>query len=69
MSDFACPTASFLATGGLSYYFTKFHDFSMIIQGFFKFMIFPCMELFFSDFQGFPWFPELVGTLILQEIR
>ena len=36
----------------LSYYFTKFHDFSMIIQVFPNSMIFPCMELF-SDFPGF----------------
>ena len=38
-----------------------FHDYS----GFFSnFMIFPCMELFFHDF---PWFPELVGTLIFPQ--
>ena len=35
----------------------------MNIQGFFSnSMIFPCM-VFFRDFPGFPWFPELVGTL------
>ena len=27
-------------------------------------MIFPYLELFFSDFPGFPWFLELVGTLM-----
>ena len=44
-----CPTAGFLATSGIgvrqlvfwllvvsSIYFTNFHDFSMIIQGFFR---------------------------------
>ena len=31
----------------------------MINQVFSNSMIFPCMELFFSDFPGFPWFPEL----------
>ena len=25
-------------------------------------MIFPCMERFFSDFPGFPLFPELMGN-------
>ena len=35
----------------------------MIIQVFSNSMIFPCME-FFSDFPGFPWFPEPVGTLL-----
>ena len=60
-----CPTASFLATGGLvlSYYLTKFHDFSMIIQFFFKFNDFSMHGTFFSDFPGFTRFPELVGTL------
>ena len=37
-----------------SNYFIKFHDFSMIIKIFSNSMIFPCMELFFSDFPGFP---------------
>ena len=37
--------------------------FSRIIQDFSNSMIFTCMKLFFSDFSGFPWFPELVGTL------
>ena len=48
----------------LSYYFTKFHDFSMIIQFFFKFHDFSMHGTFFSDFPGFPWFPEFVGTLV-----
>ena len=36
----------------------------MIIQAFSNSMIFSCMELFFLDFPGYPWFPELVGTLM-----
>ena len=44
-------------------YLTKFHDFSMIIQVFFRFHEFSMHGTFFSDFPGFPWFPELVGTL------
>ena len=46
-----------------SNYITKFHDFSMIIQVFFKFHDFSMHGTFFSGFPGFPWFPELVGTL------
>ena len=42
----------------------KIHDFSMIIQDFSNSMIFHAWN-FFSDFPGFPWFPELVGTLII----
>ena len=53
-TNFVCLTASFLATGGFIKYFTKLHDFSMIIQVFSNSMIFPCMELFFGDFPGFP---------------
>ena len=52
-ASFACLTASFLATGSLSNYFTKFLDFSMIIQAFSNSMIFPFMD-FFLDFPGFP---------------
>ena len=57
-----CPTASFLATGDFVKLFHKFHDLSVNSQVFSNSMIFPCMELF-SDFPGFPWFPERVGTL------
>ena len=57
--------ASFLAIGGFVILYHKipwfFHDYS----GFSNSMIFPCMELFLVIFQGFPWFPELVGTLIM----
>ena len=35
----------------------------MIIQVFSNSMIFHAW-IFFSDFPGFPWFPELVGTLL-----
>ena len=35
----------------LSYYFTKFHDFSRFFQVFSNSMIFPCMELFLVIFQ------------------
>ena len=35
----------------------------MIIQFFFKFHNFSMHGTLFSDFPGFPWFPELVGTL------
>ena len=48
--------------------FTKFHDFSMNIQGFFKFHDFSMHGIFYSDFPGFLWFPELVGTLILASL-
>ena len=63
-----CLTASFLATGGqlvfwlpvvVSNYFTKFHDFSMIVQGFSNSMIFPCMEHFCEIFQVFHDFKSL----------
>ena len=37
----------------------------MITQGFFKFHDFSMHVTIFSDFPGFPWFPELVGTLTL----
>ena len=47
-------------------YLTKFHDFSMIIQGFFKFHEISMHGTFFSDFPGFPLFPELVGTLFIR---
>ena len=43
----------------LSYYVTKFHDFSMTIQGFSNSMIFPCMELFLVIFQVFHDFQSL----------
>ena len=43
----------------LSYYFTKFHDFSMINQFFSNSMIFPCMELFLVIFQVFHDFQSL----------
>ena len=42
-----------------SNYFTKFHDFSMIIQFFSNSMIFPCMELFLVIFQVFHDFQSL----------
>ena len=45
----------------LSNYFTKFNDFSMILQ-FFSNSMHACN--FYSDFPGFPWFQELVGTLL-----
>ena len=48
-----------------SNYFTKFHDFSMIIQLFFKFHDFSMHGAFFLDFPGLPYFPELVGTLFV----
>ena len=38
----------------LSHYFTKFLDFYMIIQVFFKFHDFSMHGTFFSDFPGFP---------------
>ena len=47
-----CPTASFLATVVSSNYFTKSHDFSVIIQSF-KFHDFSLQGTFFSDFPGF----------------
>ena len=63
-----CPTASFLATGGFVKLCYKipwyFHDYS----GFFQISWFFHAEIVFSDFPGFPWFPELVGTLELQYI-
>ena len=37
----------------------------MIIQVFFKFNDFSMHGTFFSDFPGFPRFPELAGTLLL----
>ena len=58
-ASFACLTASFLAMVVSSNYFTKFHDFSMIIQAFSNSMIFPCMELFFLVFQVFHDFQSL----------
>ena len=42
-----------------SNFFTKFHDFSMIIQVFSNSMIFPCMELFLVIFQLFHDFQSL----------
>ena len=60
-----CPTACFLATGGLVKFFHKipwfFYDYSV----FFKFHDFSMHGTYFSVFPGFPWFPELVGTLSL----
>ena len=67
-ASFACLTASFLATVVSSNYFTKFHDFSMIIQAFSNSMIFPCMELFFlilqvfHDFQS-SWEPCIMNVM------
>ena len=49
----------FLATGGLAYYFSKFHDFPMIIHVFSNSMIFPCMELFLVIFQVVHYFQSL----------
>ena len=43
----------------LSNFYTKFHDFSMIIQVFSNSMIFPCMELFLVIFQVFLDFQSL----------
>ena len=43
----------------LSNYFTKFPDFSIIIQVFSNSMIFPCMELFLVIFQVFHNFQSL----------
>ena len=37
----------------------------MIIQVFSKFHEFSIDGHFFSDIPGFPWFPELVGTLYI----
>ena len=61
-----CPKSSFLATGAKQNYFTKFHNFSIIIQVIFKFHDFSMHGTLFSDFPGFP---ELVGTLLLSWIR
>ena len=58
-----CLTASFLSTGGFVKLFHKIQWFSMIIQVFFKFHDFSMHGTLFCDFPGFPWFPELVGTL------
>ena len=52
-ASFVCLTTTFLATGGLSNYFTQFYDFSMIIHVFSNSMIYPCMELFLVIFQVF----------------
>ena len=37
----------------------------MIIQVFIKFHDFSMYGTLFGDFPGFPWFPELVGTLFV----
>ena len=63
-TSFVCLTASFLATGGFVKLFQNipwfFHDYS----GFFKFHDFSMHGTFLCGFPGFPWFPELVGTLV-----
>ena len=61
-----CLTASFLATVVSSNYFTKFHDFSMIIQVFSNSMIFPCMALFLVIFQVFHHFQNLWEPCLLE---
>ena len=62
-TNFACLTATFLATGGFVKLFHKipwfFHDYS----GFFKFHDFSRHGTFFSWFFRFFMIPELVGTL------
>ena len=58
-TSFVCLTTSYWILVVLSNYFTKFYDFSMIIQVFSNSMIFPCTELFwviFHDFQSL-WEP------------
>ena len=59
-----CPTASFLATGGFIKLFHKIPWFSNDNQIFQIPWFFHAWN-FFSDFPGFPWFPELVGTLLI----
>ena len=70
--NFVCLTASFLTTYGD--FFKLFLQNSMIFPRlfrsfFFKFNDFSMHGTVFGDFPGFPWFPELVGTLqALQKI-
>ena len=47
-----------------SNYFTKKHDFSVIIQAFFKFHDFSMHGTFFSEFPGFPELVEPCNTLM-----
>ena len=46
-----------------SNYFVKFHDFSMIIQGFFKFHDFSMHGTFFGNFPGFSIICSACGNL------
>ena len=59
-----CPTASFLATGGFAKLFHKIPRFFYDYSVFLKFHDFSMQGTFFSDFSGFPLFPELMETLI-----
>ena len=59
-----CLTASFLVTGGFRRIISQN---SMIFPWLFRFLKFHGFSMhgiYFSDFPGFPWFPELVGTLM-----
>ena len=55
----SCQTHKFWLLVVSSNYFTKFHDFSRIIQVFSNSMIFPYMKLFFDVFQVFHDFQSL----------
>ena len=62
----SCQTHKFCVPGLLtvsSNYFTKIHDYSMVIQAF------SMHGMFCHDFPGFPWFLELVGTLTWKKCK